>query len=167
MICIEVILTTLSALSSARATILSNLYTGLSLGPGQPLHVFSPISCRYIHAWLSRHLLTLTVILLIILSGFACERDLSPPGQSLSIPAVDPDVSPTLSLPEQRVISVFKQSSPSVVHITAVSLRRNRFDFSLHEQEEGTGSGFIWDRYGHIVTNYHVIKEGNAIQKSC
>ena len=69
-----------------------------------------------------------------------------------------------LSLPEIRVISIFKRSSPSVVHITAVSLMRSRFDFSLHEQEEGTGTGFIWDQRGHIVTNYHVIRAGNAVQ---
>ena len=69
-----------------------------------------------------------------------------------------------LSLPERRVISIFKRSSPSVVHITAVSLRRSRFDFSLHEQEEGTGTGFIWDEQGHIVTNFHVIREGDAVQ---
>ena len=69
-----------------------------------------------------------------------------------------------LTLPERRVIKIFKTSSPSVVHITSMSLTRSRFDFSFYEREEGTGTGFIWDEQGHIVTNYHVIKQGNMTQ---
>ena len=65
---------------------------------------------------------------------------------------------------EQNIINRFQIASPSVVHITSKSLLRGRFSLSIYEREEGTGSGFIWDKQGHIVTNYHVIKQGNLAQ---
>ncbi|MCL7048269.1 hypothetical protein MKW94_026606 [Papaver nudicaule] len=71
---------------------------------------------------------------------------------------------------EERVVQVFEQASPSVVFIkdlelvkTSGSRSSNEAGGSLTEEEEesakveGTGSGFIWDKTGHIVTNYHVI----------
>jgi S1-C subfamily serine protease len=69
-----------------------------------------------------------------------------------------------LSRSEHQVINIFRQSSPSVVHITSMSLLRSRFNLATYEREEGSGTGFIWDRKGHIVTNYHVIKQGNLAQ---
>ena len=69
-----------------------------------------------------------------------------------------------LSRSEQNIINRFQIASPSVVHITSMSLLRGRFRLSMYEREEGTGSGFVWDKQGHIVTNYHVIKQGNLAQ---
>jgi S1-C subfamily serine protease len=69
-----------------------------------------------------------------------------------------------LSRSEHQVINIFRQSSPSVVHITSTSLLRSRFDLATYEREEGSGTGFVWDQKGHIVTNYHVIKQGNSAQ---
>jgi S1-C subfamily serine protease len=61
---------------------------------------------------------------------------------------------------EQSTIALFSKSSPSVVHIT--SLRRQRsLRLNVHDIPQGTGTGFIWDQNGHVVTNYHVIKDGN------
>lgn len=65
---------------------------------------------------------------------------------------------------EQRIIRVFHAASKSVVHITSKSLLRDRFRLSIYERKEGTGTGFVWDRFGHIVTNFHVIQEGNRTQ---
>ena len=65
---------------------------------------------------------------------------------------------------EQRVIKVFHSASPSVVHITSKSLIRDRFRLSVYERDEGTGTGFVWDRNGYIVTNYHVIQEGTRAE---
>jgi S1-C subfamily serine protease len=67
-----------------------------------------------------------------------------------------------LSEIEKTNISIYKQSKPSVVHITSMSVERNEWTLSAQEVPEGTGSGFIWDKGGHIVTNYHVIRKADT-----
>ena len=62
---------------------------------------------------------------------------------------------------EARVIDVYDAASPSVVNITNRSTVYNRF-FGASPQE-GTGSGFVYDDQGHIVTNYHVIEGADEI----
>ncbi len=64
---------------------------------------------------------------------------------------------------EKSIISIFRSSSPSVVYITSLELRRNLFSLNIQEIPKGTGSGFIWDRGGRIVTNYHVIRNSNKV----
>src|SRR5690606_30699948 len=59
---------------------------------------------------------------------------------------------------EQNNIDVFKTVSPSVVHITTLALQRGFFSLDVLQVPRGTGSGFMWDEHGHIVTNYHVIE---------
>ncbi|XP_052179680.1 protease Do-like 5, chloroplastic [Diospyros lotus] len=65
---------------------------------------------------------------------------------------------------EDRLVRLFQDASPSVVFIKDLELLkslRNSDETMLVEDEnvkvEGTGSGFIWDKFGHIVTNYHVV----------
>ncbi len=65
---------------------------------------------------------------------------------------------------EKNTIEVFKNASPSVVYITTISVRRNLFSLNVYEIPKGTGSGFIWDKNGRIVTNYHVIADANRIE---
>ena len=62
-----------------------------------------------------------------------------------------------LAAEEQATIELFKQSAPSVVFITTVG---RGYDWSMRpvEIKEGTGSGFIWDDAGDVVTNFHVIQ---------
>lgn len=67
--------------------------------------------------------------------------------------------SSVLSNEEQNNINVFKNISPSVVYITIYSQFRNPFSFNVQKIKSGTGSGFIWDKEGHIITNYHVIAQ--------
>jgi len=62
---------------------------------------------------------------------------------------------------EQNTIDIVKANSNSVVFITNIRLVRNFF-FSEERVARGTGSGFVWDTKGHIVTNYHVIEDGDA-----
>jgi S1-C subfamily serine protease len=83
----------------------------------------------------------------------------------------DPDARPRvvtargdLAEDEKNTIEVFKNASPSVVYITTIAVRRNLFSLNVYEIPKGTGSGFIWDRDGRIVTNYHVIAEANRIE---
>ncbi|MBI3553795.1 MAG: trypsin-like peptidase domain-containing protein [Elusimicrobia bacterium] len=62
---------------------------------------------------------------------------------------------------EENTIKVFKDASPSVVFVTNIAVRQNIFmdEFAV---PQGAGSGFIWDKEGHIVTNFHVVNGGNA-----
>jgi S1-C subfamily serine protease len=64
----------------------------------------------------------------------------------------------SLSDVEQSTINLFKNASPSVVYITTLAVRRDSLTLNLQKIPEGTGSGLVWDRGGHIVTNFHVIQ---------
>ncbi len=66
-----------------------------------------------------------------------------------------------LASEEQTTIELFNRASPGVVHITTRAVGRDYFTLDLREVERGTGSGFFWDQQGHVVTNYHVVKDGN------
>jgi len=65
-------------------------------------------------------------------------------------------------LPEERAtVNLFRETQPSVVYITTLRDRRvSYFGRRFDRVQEGTGSGFLWDDRGHVVTNFHVI--GNA-----
>jgi S1-C subfamily serine protease len=69
-----------------------------------------------------------------------------------------------LAAEEQNNIAVFKSASPSVVHITTIELTTNLFTRDVTQVPRGTGTGFIWDEKGYVVTNFHVIQEANAAQ---
>jgi len=64
---------------------------------------------------------------------------------------------------EENNISVFKSASPSVVFVTNTQLRRQRFSLNVMEIPRGSGTGFIWDESGLIVTNFHVVQGANKI----
>ena len=65
-----------------------------------------------------------------------------------------------LTSDETSTIRVFREVSPSMAYITSTQLGRTLFGANVFEIPSGTGSGFVYDRDGHIVTNFHVIKEG-------
>jgi len=62
---------------------------------------------------------------------------------------------------EQATIDVFSKFSRSVVHITSLETHRDRMTLDVSEIPQGTGSGFVWDQDGHIVTNFHVVQNGD------
>ena len=63
---------------------------------------------------------------------------------------------------EQNNISVYKKNIPSVVNVTS---RAMTFDFFYGlVPQEGQGSGFVIDKEGHILTNYHVIAEARQVE---
>lgn len=69
-----------------------------------------------------------------------------------------------LAADEQNTINVFEQNSPSVVYITTVERIQNVWTRDVREVPSGTGSGFVWDKTGYIVTNNHVV-EGHKTAK--
>ncbi len=77
---------------------------------------------------------------------------------------VNQNVTSAIQLPdgltpsELSTIKLFEEACPSVCFITTKTLRRDFWTMNVTEIPRGTGSGFIWDTKGHIITNYHVIK---------
>jgi S1-C subfamily serine protease len=130
-----------------------------------------------------RNKFTLVVLLALLL--IACNSSLlaapasAPPASSLatSIPSSTPPPASTpppglneialidavgLDFAEKRVIEVYERVSPAVVNITTQVLRRSFFFEVI--PEEGAGSGFVLDKEGHILTNYHVIEGAQRIE---
>jgi len=64
---------------------------------------------------------------------------------------------------ERNTIGVFQEVAPSVVFITSKALRQGFFFTDTYEVPAGSGSGFVWDNQGHIVTNNHVVEEASAL----
>jgi len=84
------------------------------------------------------------VVLLTVAAGFAAS------GQILEL--------------QEAVVDVFESASPAVVHI---AVRGTAEDFLMRPVPvEGTGSGFLYDDQGHIVTNFHVVEGADEISVS-
>lgn len=75
-----------------------------------------------------------------------------------------PEVPMGLEASEQRVIAIYRRVSPAVVNITSKILRQSFF-WGVYP-EEGSGSGFVWNDEGHIITNYHVVEGAQTIEVS-
>ncbi|MFK8047650.1 MAG: S1C family serine protease [Halioglobus sp.] len=58
---------------------------------------------------------------------------------------------------EANSTEIFRKASPAVVFVTNKTLRRNFFSLDIQEIPRGSGTGFVWDNSGLIVTNFHVI----------
>ena len=84
-------------------------------------------------------------------------------------PANNPEATPRAAVnpsdpdaEEVEAIRVFESAKGSVVNVDTLVRVRRGFDASVQEQQTGTGSGFIWDDEGRVVTNYHVVKDAAA-----
>jgi len=67
-----------------------------------------------------------------------------------------------LAADEQAHVNLFRTASPSVVNITSLGVQRDLFSMNVQQVPRGTGTGFVWDDRGHIVTNFHVIQGANG-----
>jgi S1-C subfamily serine protease len=59
---------------------------------------------------------------------------------------------------EKLTIELFERSKRSVVYISTTERVRDLWTRNVHSIPRGTGSGFVWDEQGHIITNFHVIR---------
>ncbi len=73
------------------------------------------------------------------------------------------EIPPYLMPDEVNTIKLFQKYSSSVVNINSMRVQRYLFSFDTTEVPAGTGTGFIWNSDGHIVTNFHVIQDANQI----
>ncbi len=101
----------------------------------------------------------LIFILIVLIIGMTFELV----SRKLRQPASRIPVRTDLTQSELRTIELFRESSPSVVHIrtSEFALEAGQFNMNLQKTPQGSGSGFIWDRNGHIVTNFHVIQKAD------
>ncbi len=99
--------------------------------------------------------------------GIVLLRDSSVGGASLNDPRATPravSARGELSGDEKSTIALFRQASPAVVNITAIGVQRDFFTLNLYQIPQGTGSGFVWDNSGNVITNFHVIQNADAAQ---
>src|SRR5438876_9907685 len=95
------------------------------------------------------------VLLLLLVPVILLAAYFWPVHQPLNDPNAAPrDVAPRgdLGADEQTTIQLFKTVSPSVVHVTSQN---------TEDSTQGTGTGFVWDDQGRIVTNFHVIQNAD------
>ncbi len=84
------------------------------------------------------------------------------PAQNGSRGAIPAQPQPALQDQEKATVALFQRASPAAVFITSLAVQQNIFSLNETAIPQGEGSGFVWDRQGHIVTNYHVISGADA-----
>ncbi len=75
-----------------------------------------------------------------------------------------PAMPPGLNDDEKATIRLFENSAPSVAYITTSRFRQDFWSRNVMEIPQGSGSGFVWDTEGHIITNFHVIQGADRAQ---
>ncbi len=80
-------------------------------------------------------------------------------GNNSPLQLTEAEAAPAYDAEEQNNIAVYKRVLPSVVNITSTTLVFNFFYGTVPQQ--GQGSGFVLDKSGHVLTNYHVIEGAN------
>jgi S1-C subfamily serine protease len=109
----------------------------------------------------------LTVVVVFAAFGIVVLRDSWVGSASLNDPRAAPRAVTArgeLSGDEKSTIALFRQASPAVVNITAIGVQRDFFTLNLYQIPQGTGSGFVWDSHGNVITNFHVIQNADAAQ---
>ncbi len=76
---------------------------------------------------------------------------------------VQPPATP-LRPEEQAVIDLFERTRSSVVYITTLARRADWFRGTVTEVPQGTGTGFVWDDEGHVITNFHVLQDASSVE---
>ena len=109
-------------------------------------------------------------VVLGLLVSTGLQRALSP---SSAPPEAEPDsataaaqrtiaTSAGLDVEERHTIELFKDASRSVAFITTQVERVDYWSRNVFEVPSGSGSGFLWDDLGHVVTNFHVVQDSDS-----
>ncbi len=107
-------------------------------------------------SWKQVYLVVFSVLFVSVAAPVFDSNDaLALSGSSISEQDLTPD--------EQNNISIFKKTNKSVVYVTNSRLRRDYFTLNIYEIPAGAGTGFVWDKSGLIVTNYHVIENASKV----
>jgi S1-C subfamily serine protease len=69
---------------------------------------------------------------------------------------------PGLDPEERHTIALFKDAQRSVAFITTQVEQVDFWTRNVMEVPSGTGSGFVWDDQGHVVTNFHVVQDSDS-----
>lgn len=85
-------------------------------------------------------------------------------GEDTSNTTTKTPMPPGLTETEKSTIRLFENSAPSVAYITTSRLRQDYWTRNVMEIPQGSGSGFVWDKNGHVITNYHVIQGADRAQ---
>jgi S1-C subfamily serine protease len=111
-------------------------------------------------------LLVVLALVSIALGGYLLVREYRSRQDDRALYGQPRPVEPRASLTdlEKTNIAIYEQAKPSVVHITSLAVQQDAFSLNNQEVPEGTGSGFVWDEGGHVVTNFHVIQKADAAQ---
>ncbi len=100
-----------------------------------------------------RHRLSALLVVCLVMAGALAPPVLADDDQYLSFATED----------EKNTTEIFRKASPAVVYVTNKALRQNPFNLNVQEIPRGSGTGFVWDKSGLIVTNFHVIAGASTI----
>src|SRR5258707_283421 len=125
---------------------------------------------------MNSHFLRLAIILAALASS--CRR-LSPPpsGSQPGTPSALPEPTAATPLPppvpplsdnartedERNTIAVFRDASAAVVFVTQTRVVIDYLGGTAQEVPAGSGSGFVWDDNGNVVTNFHVVQNARSL----
>jgi S1-C subfamily serine protease len=80
-------------------------------------------------------------------------------GSRSPLELTEAEAAPAYDAEEQNNIAIYKRVLPSVVNITSTALVFDFFNGAVPQR--GQGSGFVLDKAGHVLTNYHVVEGAN------
>ena len=101
--------------------------------------------------------------LAVAAAGVACAPGAAPPAAQTRVREA-PAAPAALRPDELAMVELFERTSPSVVYLTSLARRVDWFGRTTAEVPQGTGTGFVWDDLGHVITNYHVIRGADTVQ---
>lgn len=123
----------------------------------------------------SRYLILIAAAMVLLVAGTGCNAlsllAWAPPSAGAEMtqsPEVAPpvvestiNVDDAVNALQSQIIEVYQMTAPAVVNITNRGYVYDRFMGAI--PQEGTGSGFVYDNEGHIVTNYHVVENAEQL----
>jgi S1-C subfamily serine protease len=90
-----------------------------------------------------------------------------PPERTTNAPFASPPIPPLSDITriedERNTIAVFRDSAPAVVFVTQTRVIIDYLAGTTQEVPAGSGSGFVWDEDGHVVTNFHVVQDARSL----